>query len=312
MARKIIGITFITAAIIGLIFSVAGSVLVLAVREPLTTNLVNTIDLIGTTLEATSTGLSTVDETLSSAISNISTLENTIQTASNAVDDSVPMVESISGLLSGNLPDSIEATQTGLTTLQDAAGSIESTLQLLTNIPFLPIERYAPEISFTDSLEDVSTSLDPISQSLVDMESTLNTTQGNMIMITAQLRIISRNIGDLKSSLYDIQIVLEKYQEVITTAQERVDSISTNLNTIITVTAWIFTIIFIWLGIAQLGLLTQGLERVDWHPWWEADVDKIPQNSFGEEDEIADISDDNIELQDDELNPDSSDAESDN
>lgn len=312
MARKIIGITFITAAIIGLIFSVAGIVLVWAVREPLTTNLVNTIDLIGTTLEATSTGLSTVDETLSSTISNISTLESTIQTASNAVDDSVPMVESISGLLSGNLPDSIEATQTGLTTLQDAAGSIESTLQLLTNIPFLPIERYAPEISFTDSLEDVSTSLDPISQSLVDMESTLNTTQGNMIMITAQLRIISRNIGDLKSSLYDIQIVLEKYQEVITTAQERVDSISTNLNTIITVTAWIFTIIFIWLGIAQLGLLTQGLERVDWHPWWEADVDKIPQNSFGEEDEIADISDDDIELQDDELNPDSSDAESDN
>ncbi len=309
MARKIIGITFITAAIIGLILSVAGIVLVWAVREPLTTNLVNTIDLIGTTLEATSTGLSTVDETLSSTISNISTLESTIQTASNAVDDSVPLVESISGLLSGNLPDAIEATQTGLTTLQDAAGSIESTLQLLTNIPFLPIEKYAPEISFTDSLEDVSTSLDPISQSLVDMESTLNTTQGNMIMITAQLRIISRNIGDLKSSLYDIQIVLEKYQKVITTAQERVDSISTNLNTIIIVTAWIFTIIFIWLGIAQLGLLTQGLERVDWHPWRKTDGVKSPRNSLEEEDEIPAPAGD-IELQDEEITPDSTDANS--
>ena len=84
MVRKIIGITFIIAAIIGLILSVGGIVLVWVVREPLTTNLVNTIDLIGTTLEATSSGLSAVDETLSSTISNISTLESTIQTASNS------------------------------------------------------------------------------------------------------------------------------------------------------------------------------------------------------------------------------------
>jgi methyl-accepting chemotaxis protein len=304
MARKIIGTTFIVAAIIGLILSAAGTVLVWAVREPLTTNLVNTIDLIGTTLEATSSGLSAVDETLSSTISNINNLESTIQTASKAVDDSVPMVESISGLLSGNFPDAIEATQTGLTTLQDAAGSIESTLQLLTSIPFLPIERYAPEVAFTDALEDVSESLDPISQSLVEMEGTLNTTQGNMIMIAAQLRIMSRNISDLKSSLYDIQLVLEQYQEVITTAQEKVDSIRINLSTIITVTAWIFTIIFIWLGIAQLGLLTQGLERVDWHPWWETD-DETPLASMEEDNEIEVPSDDDNEHKDDELSPES-------
>jgi hypothetical protein len=179
----------------------------------------------------------------------------------------------------------------------------------LTNIPFLPIERYAPEISFTDSLEDVSTSLDPISQSLVDMESTLNTTQGNMIMITAQLRIISRNIGDLKTSLFDIQLVLDKYQKVIATAQERVESIRSNLDTIITVTAWIFTIIFIWLGIAQLGLLTQGLERVDWQPRWESDDGKSPGNSLKEQDEIPAPADD-IDRNDEKITPDSIDANS--
>ena len=264
MARKIIGTTFIIASIIGLILSAAGIVLVWVVREPLTTNLVNTIDLVSTTLEATSSGLSAVDETLSSTILNITTLESTIQTASKSVDDSVPMVESISGLLSGNLPAAIEATQTGLTTLQDAAGTIESTLKLLTSIPFIPIERYAPEVAFTDALEDISENLDPISQSLVEMESTLNTTQGNMIEVAAELGNISQNISDLNRGLSDIQLVIEQYQEVITTAQEKIDTIRINLGMIITVTAWIFTIIFIWLGIAQLGLLTQGLERVDW------------------------------------------------
>ena len=53
-------------------------------------------------------------------------------------------------------------------------------------------------------------------------------------------------------------------QDAIATIQEKVDALRENLYLIITVTTWLFTIIFIWLGIAQIGLLTQGLERVRW------------------------------------------------
>jgi prefoldin subunit 5 len=266
MARKIIGITFIVAAIFGLIFSIAGIALVWGVKAPLTANLVNAIDLIDTTLEATSSGLVVVDDTLTRTISELNTLENTVQTASKGVDDSVPMVEALSGLLSGSIPQAIETTQTGLTTLQDAAGTLESTLQLLTSIPFLPIESYSPEVPFTTALEDVSLSLDAIPESLSEMEETLNSTQGNLVMLAAQVRIISRGISDLKADLYEIQLVLDQYQNVIATIQDKVDAFRANMYTIISVTVWLFTIIFIWLGIAQIGLLTQGLERVKWPP----------------------------------------------
>jgi len=266
MARKIIGITFIVAAIFGLIFSIAGIALVWGVKAPLTANLVNAIDLIDTTLEATSSGLVVVDDTLTRTISELNTLENTVQTASKGVDDSVPMVESLSGLLSGSIPQAIETTQTGLTTLQDAAGTLESTLLLLTSIPFLPIESYAPEVPFTTALEDVSLSLDAIPESLSEMEETLNSTQGNLVMLAAQVRIISRGISDLKTDLYEIQLVLDQYQNVIATIQDKADAFRANMYTIISVTVWLFTIIFIWLGIAQIGLLTQGLERVEWPP----------------------------------------------
>ena len=266
MARKIIGTTFIVAAIIGLIFSIAGIALVWGVKAPLTANLVSAIDLIDTTLDTTDSGLAVVDDTLTRTISELNTLENTVQTAGKGVDDSVPMVESLSGLLSGSIPQAIEATQTGLTTLQDAAGTLESTLHLLTSIPFLPIEKYTPEVSFTSALEDVSQSLDAIPESLAEMEETLNSTQGNLVMLAAQIRIISRGISNLKADLYEIQLVLDQYQDVISTVQEEVDAFRANMYTIITVTAWVFTIIFIWLGIAQIGLLTQGLERVNWPP----------------------------------------------
>jgi hypothetical protein len=190
------------------------------------------------------------------------------------------MVETISGLLSGSLPSAIEATQTGINSLQNAAGTIESTLQLLTSIPLLPIERYAPEISFSDALDDVSASLDSLPQSMTDMENSLNTTQGNLIMIAAQVRIISRNISDLNDSLFEIKLIIGQYQDVITDAQGKLDSIQSNIATIILVTAWIFTIIFIWLGIAQFGLLTQGLERINWPMGQENESEPDPQHSI--------------------------------
>jgi len=263
MARRVIGITFIVAAIFGLIFSLAGIVLVWGVKAPLTENLVSTLDLIDTTLETTSSGLTVVDDTLTRTAADLTSLENTVQTAGRGVDDSIPMVESISTLLSENIPQAIDATQTGLTSLQGAAGTLESTLQLLTSIPFLPIEGYNPEVSFSDALDDVSESLDAIPQSLSEMENTLGATEGNLVMLAAQVNIIARSVSELKSSLYEIQLVVDQYQEVISTLQEKLDTFRENLQMGITVTAWIFTIIFVWLGIAQVGLLTQGLERVN-------------------------------------------------
>lgn len=263
MARRVIGITFIVAAIFGLIFSLAGIVLVWGVKAPLTENLVSTLELIDSTLEATSSGLTVIDDTLTQTAADLTSLENTVQTAGKGVDDSIPLVESISTLLSDNIPQAIEATQTGLSSLQGAAGTLESTLQLITSIPFLPIEGYNPEVSFSDALDDVSESLDAIPQSLSEMENTLSTTEGNLVMLGAQVNIIARSISELKSSLYEIQLVVDQYQRVISTLQQKLDTFRDNLQLGITVTAWIFTIIFVWLGIAQVGLLTQGLERVN-------------------------------------------------
>lgn len=289
MARKIIGYTFIVAAILGLIFSLAGIVLVWTVRTPLTKNLATSLELINTTLEATSSGLTVAGDTITGAVTDLGSIENTVQTAGKGIDDSVPLVETLSTLLSEDLPQAINATQTGLVTMQEAAGTLESSLRLITSIPFLPIDPYNPEVSLTDSLADVSQSLEAIPDSFSEMESTLNTTKGNLVMLTAQVNIIARNISELKNSLYEIQHIFDQYQEVISKLQEKLNSFQENLELGITITAWIFTIIFIWLGIAQVGLLTQGLERIDQGGNEDSpDLDEpLPDDHL--EDEITDV-----------------------
>lgn len=292
MARKVIGYTFIVAAILGLIFSLAGIVMVWVVKTPLTENLISTLTLIDDTLETTSSGLAIVDDTFTKATSDINSIENTVLTAGKGIDDSVPMVESLAILMSDDIPEAISATQTGLSTLQDAAGTVESTLKLITSIPFLPIEGYDPEVSLTSAIEDIVVSLDAIPQSLSEMETTMASTKGNLIMLGAQINIIARNISDLKDSFYAIQLVFKQYQDVISQIQEKLDSFRGSVETGITVTAWIFTIIFIWLGIAQVGLLTQGLERLDRN---KSDSDQLPEDSGQDQKQDDSRQGDNLE-----------------
>ena len=259
---KIIGITVIIAAIAGLIICIGGIVGVWMVRGPLATGLTNTFDLLGTTLKATSDGISVADQSLSQAANTVTALENTIRTMGKAVGDSVPLVDSLSTLTGKDLPDAILATQSALTSAQSSARSVESTLTLLTAFPLLPIDPYQPEVPLTDAMGEVSASLDPIPQSFAAMEDSLRTSKGNLIMLSAQVAVIANNVGELKTNLADAQKVVTQYQTNLATLQHQIDATLTSLPQFINIMAWLLTVIFVWLGLTQVGLLYQGIEMV--------------------------------------------------
>lgn len=262
MMRRSLGYLFVITAVLGVMFSIAGIALVWIIKEPLLENLTVTFDLVEATIKATTAGLTVADQSLKNAQSDATSLQNTVSSVGRAINDTVPLIDSLHLLMEETLPKTVQSIQTAVETTQTAAASIESTLQLLSTFPILPIDPYHPEITLTESLGEVSNSLDPIPESLDDIGSTLQTSQGNLKVIAAQVNIISRNVGNLKTSLYQTQQVLGQYQSVISTLEDQVINIKSQLSGIINALSWLGTIFFVWLGIMQLGLLTQGLERI--------------------------------------------------
>jgi len=262
MFRKIIGISLIIAAIIGLILSIGGIIGVWIAKDPLATGLANTLDMLQTTLQATSSGLKVAENALTMAVSDVTNMENTIQTASKTVGDTVPLIDSFSVLIADKLPGAISAVQTALTSAQTSANAIEGTLKILTAFPLLPMEPYNPDTPLPDALGEVVTSLDPIPQSLIDMEESLTTSQGNLTSIATQVSTISKNVGELRTTLDGTKKVLGQYQTVLTTLEGQISVAQDNLENFLNIGAWVVTIFLIWLGLAQIGLLTQGLEMV--------------------------------------------------
>jgi methyl-accepting chemotaxis protein len=259
LLNRAVGYLLVIAASIGLVFSLLGIAAVWRVKQPLTDDAMSMIELADRTLKATSDGLLLTKESLTEAMVDVISLKNTLEATSRAINATNPMLDSLSNLLTSNIPDSIYAIQNSLATAQSSAQVIENFLKTVSSLPFLPIQPYDPPVPLHESLSDVSQSLDALPQSLMEMDKSLDSSRGNLILIEAEFRIMSRNVEQMNASLLDAQGVVDSYQNVVSDLQQRTANLSTNIPRWINNLTWFTTFLLILIAIAQLGLLVQGL-----------------------------------------------------
>jgi methyl-accepting chemotaxis protein len=259
LLNRAVGYLLVIAATIGLVFSLLGIAAVWRVKQPLTDDAMSMIELADRTLKATSDGLLLTKESLTEAMVDVISLKNTLEATSRAINATNPMLDSLSNLLTSNIPDSIYTIQNSLATAQSSAQVIENFLKTVSSLPFLPIQPYDPPVPLHESLSDVSQSLDALPQSLMEMDKSLDSSRGNLILIEAEFRIMSRNVEQMNASLLDAQGVVDSYQNVVSDLQQRTANLSTNIPRWINNLTWFTTFLLILIAIAQLGLLVQGL-----------------------------------------------------
>lgn len=259
---RIIGVVLILASVAGLILSMLGIVEMWRLRRTMTSGLLESIELLDTTLQATTDGLTVVDESLSKATLDVYALGNTLQTTGQAIHDTNPLLDELTRLVSEDLPDAILTTQTALTSAQASARLIESTLKIVTAIPLLPLEPYDPPVPLDVALGNVSTSLDPIPDSLSAMEQSMTTSQGNLLLIEAEFNIMARHIGEINASLTEARTVVAQYQGVVDEVHVQVLELQTNLPKWMGALTWFVTLVLLWLAVTQVGLLMQGMEML--------------------------------------------------
>ncbi len=259
--RRMIGILLILAAIIGLVFSIGGIIVFRQVEPNLTAGIQNTIDLLSSTLETTAQGLVVTNAALESTVQTISALEQTVQTIATTVKSSTPMVGEISKLLENELPSTINATETSLRSAQESAQVIDSLLGTLSSLPLIGASlNYDPNLPLSDALGNVASSLEDLPESLAGMQTSLADTTSNLETFEADLSVMASSIGEIENSVSQYTAVLEGYLTSIKGLQIQMKALKTNIPTYIHYMVLGITVFFVWMAIAQLGLMTQGWE----------------------------------------------------
>jgi peptidoglycan hydrolase CwlO-like protein len=257
--RIIIGFILILAAILGLVFSIFGIISVNRYNSIISENLINNIDIIGSTLETTAQGLSDTQDSLSAATVALVSLQNTISTTADTISASEPMLDSLGKLLDEDLPNTISTTQTSFETAQESAKVIDSVLKA---VSFFPGINYDPEIPLHEALADVSESLGGIPESLAEMNDSIEDTSHNLQVIQVDLILMKDTIRQIENSLSSSEDVLEQYQKTISSIQTQISDLQERIPNIINSVSILVYIFLGWMAAAQIGLLTQGWELI--------------------------------------------------
>jgi methyl-accepting chemotaxis protein len=257
-----IGVVLIAAAVAGLAISLFGIISIWRIERSLINEIDSTLTLLDTTLQATSDGIVLAQQSLDQANGSMATLVTTIETTGQSVHDTIPLIESLNQVATKEVPETISKTQAALTSAQASARVIDSTLTLITSIPFLPVKPYDTRTPLAGALKEVSASLDPIAESLSSMDQSLQDSSTNLTNIEKQFVQIATDLKAINKSVAEAKTVTDQYLKVVATLQNQMNSARNKLPSTLNGLAWFITIVLIWLGITQIGLMMQGLEMM--------------------------------------------------
>jgi len=256
---RIIGILLIAAAIGGLIFSLIAMYVVWKVKTPVSEGISSSVSLLTSTLDTTVEGLLLSQQALETSTQSLEALQSTLVTTGNAIVASEPFIENVGVLMKDQLPTTIEATQSSLEGVQKSTRLIDSVLRALT---IFNRGAYQPDQPLHEAIADVSISLGEIPPTMIEMEESLSEATGNLNVIQKDLIFMADSVGEIDKSINEFNLVIEQYIELINGLKLQLEHLETNIPTYWNWLASGVTIFLIWMAIAQLGLLTQGLELV--------------------------------------------------
>jgi len=259
---RIAGILLIAASITGFLFSVAGLVIIWRLEPRLAASSLSTIALLERTLETTASGLEVASSSLSTANGTVANLEMTTRGAGGTIGGTIPLIESMADLAGEDLPVTVRATQQSLAVVESSATVVDSTLRVLAALPLLLGAEYSPPVSLQTSIAGVSDSLEGLPAALIEMRTSLHTTADNLERVEADMDKVAVGIGAIKTDLANAQAVISQYQGVIKELRASLEALRAGLPRWLRLIALSISLILVWLGVAQFGLLTRGLEMI--------------------------------------------------
>lgn len=256
------GLALMSAAIIGILFSLSGLVLLGVYSSQTTTNLMETLDGLSDALVVTAGGLDIAHGAVAEADTALDSLAVTLEGVNMSLTESRPSLESISDLLGTQLPNTISATQDSLEAAETSAKNIDNLLTSLSKIPFLGSLVYNPKVPLNKTIGDVSDSLNEIPEDLINAQKGMDLTIETMDSINLELGSITESTAQIRDSTTETLKVIEDYQVMMDDINKAVDQLKTNLPRYLQWATAAAVLFLLWLGLAQIGLLLQGTELV--------------------------------------------------
>lgn len=263
MFRKIIAVLLLLIGLLGLALSVSGALMSRRVLDEMGTSLETALSRTVDSLDTASDTLILTKSTFDQVTTGLETVGNTADNVAQSILDTQPLLESITGVVSGDIPDSLEAIEGAIPGVADAAGTIDDTLRTLSDFAVereifgIPISfdlgiNYDPEINLDDSVSQIGQSLEGMPESLRAIRTDLDVANNNLETISSSVGAIAADLDALGKNVEQIEPLVDDYIQLVSDIRQLAVQSQERLDAQLETAKLIVTLLFVWIGINQL------------------------------------------------------------
>lgn len=269
MWKRVLGLVMIGIGVVGIGLSVvglgAGLWLVNDLGSGLEKNLTLTVDSLETVRET----LLLTKDTVTQVNEGLAIVEETAGNVSTALEETEPMLEQVSQVAGEDVPESLEAIQSTMPALEQAASAIDETLRTLSafsvdrtilGIQFDLGVDYDPEMPFDESVAAIGGSIEGVPDRLRLLQTNLDQTQQSLGLIGENLSAVAGNLRDLNESVTEIEPLLDDYIALTTEIGDSMRQTRDDLTRQLRLVKVMLAAVMIWLGLTQVAPLYLGWE----------------------------------------------------
>lgn len=259
--KRWLGLVLMILSIGSLLIGVGSAVALWSARPAITGALQNTIRLVSETLTTTQQALTVADQTLQNVVTSITVLSSSTDSLVNSIGSTQNALNSVTLLVRQDLPKTIDATRTALTSAQETAAVVDNFLGGISRIQFLNIN-YNPEVPLAASMGRIGDSLGGLPALLTKLGGDLDAVNVNLPDVITVVHELGTTLGEINTASANARSVIAEYAAQLVRAKTAVQPIGENIPTYVTLVIGGLTFILLWIVVVQISALVIG-----WR-WW--------------------------------------------
>jgi methyl-accepting chemotaxis protein len=256
---RIAAVLMMVSALLGWVISVGGIVLTWRVEPQVSSGLVTTARALDDTLAATEGLLRVADVSLAQTEKTLVLVEATVDTMATTLEATSQVTSAVADVMGDTLGDMVKGTRAALNTMTKTARLIDDTLSFVAAVPIVG-RKYEPDVPLSDSVRDVSDSMDDLPTALGQMSVDMQTTSGSLVQLSKDTRDLASTLTDIKTNLVETRSVVESYQTTVADLRDMTANAIINLPNWVKVAGWSITLLLVWVFLAQVAIFLYGWE----------------------------------------------------
>jgi septal ring factor EnvC (AmiA/AmiB activator) len=259
---RVLGGLLIAAAALGVVLALAGITLVWWSSGRIDRRVESALETTGRTLAATDDLLAAADDTLERVGTQTVAIEATVADLAVALEDTAGTARTFGRIAAVDAATAISETQVALQSVSQTARLVDDSLRVVSALPGVGSRRYQPDVGLATSIGRVAESLEPIPSQLGQVDRELSRAATNIESIRSDVDVVAEQLGGAEASIDTARASISAYQDTVAYLERATATLQTDFSRYHRVVNVFLTLFLLWLVVAQIGLLTQGLE------WW--------------------------------------------